>query len=201
MTQPFDSIATLVLAAALAAGAGGCALVRPEKPEPPHRFVLESPPASQAGGAGPVLLIAMPTARPGYDTPRMVYVTRSHELQAFARSEWADSPARMLAPLLVQSLGGVAQPILAPSPASAALRLDTEIVTLQHEFGETPSRVRFGLRAQLTDLSSRQLVATTGLEAVEPAPSDDPYGGVVAANRAVDRVLAELTAWVRASIP
>jgi cholesterol transport system auxiliary component len=32
-------------------------------------------------------------------------------------------------------------------------------------------------------------------EAVEGAPSDDPYGGVVAANRAVDRVLDEIAKW------
>ncbi len=201
MTPRFASISGFVFA--LAVGLQGCALVRPEKAEPPRRFVLEVPtaPAPASAGDGPVLLVALPAARPGYDSPRMVYVTRAHEIEAFARSEWVDSPARMLAPLLVSALAGSVRPVLAPGPVAAALRLDTEVVALHHDFTQTPSQVRFALRAQLIDTASRTLLATTELEAVEASASEDPYGGVIAANRAVARVLGDLAGWVRESVP
>jgi cholesterol transport system auxiliary component len=41
----------------------------------------------------------------------------------------------------------------------------------------------------------QRVVASAAFEAVEGAPSDDPYGGVIAANRAVDRVLDEVAVW------
>ena len=55
--------------------------------------------------------------------------------------------------------------------------------------------MRFALRARLLDGVERRVLASAAFEAVEPAPSDDPYGGVIAANRAVARVLDELAKW------
>ena len=43
------------------------------------------------------------------------------------------------------------------------------------------------------------MLASALFEAVEPAASDDPYGGVVAANRAVARVLDDIAAWCDAN--
>jgi cholesterol transport system auxiliary component len=192
----------LALTAALATSLAGCALLRPA-PTPPRLFVLEgtfdAAPASDAAGR-PSLLVPTPAARAGYDSPRIAYVTKAYELQFFAQHEWVDTPARMLAPLLVEALesSGRFQTVPGSSGVSASLRLDTEIMALQQEFASTPSRVRFGVRAQLVDVVGRRVVATRELEAVEVAPSDDPYGGVVAANVAVIRVLRELAEWAAA---
>ena len=195
----------LALTAALATSLAGCALLRPA-PAPPRLFVLEgtfdAAPVSDAAGR-PSLLVPAPTARAGYDSPRIAYVTKAYELQFFAQSEWVDTPARMLAPLLVEALEstGRFQTVPGSSGVSASLRLDTEIVALQQEFATSPSRTRVALRAQLVDVVGRRIVATRELEAVEVASSDDPYGGVVAANVAVMRVLRELAEWAAAQSP
>ncbi len=83
----------------------------------------------------------------------------------------------------------------APGGVAAGLRLDAEVVRLQQEFLEKPSRVRFALTAQLADLSTGRVLGTRELEAVETAASDDAHGGVLAANRAVRRVLEEAAGW------
>ena len=95
----------------------------------------------------------------------------------------------MLAPLLELALerAGRLRPVASGQGVASALRLETEIVVLQQEFDTQPSRLRFRLRAQLLDPAAGRVLATTELEALEPAESDDPYGGVVAANRAVAR--------------
>jgi cholesterol transport system auxiliary component len=144
------------------------------------------------------LIINPPHAAPGFDSPRIIYVRETHKLEYFAHSEWVDPPARMLAPLLVaavENTGAFRAVVLTPSAAAGDLRLDTEIIRLQHEFQTQPSRVRFTLRAYLVDDKTRRVLAWREFDAAVPAASEDPYGGVVAANRAVQTVLENLSAF------
>jgi len=84
----------------------GCTLLPSPAAPPPNLFVL----ASQREGTPPLdvaargIDIAPPVARPGFDGPRMAYVTRPYEIQFFTRHQWLEAPARMLAPLLAEAL-------------------------------------------------------------------------------------------------
>jgi cholesterol transport system auxiliary component len=180
-----------------AIGLSACVSLGPATPAVRYELqvVFEGQPVA---GRGPALVVAQPTAAPGFDAPRILYVKRPHELESFSRSEWVDTPARMLAPLLVRALersGAFASVAEARSAAAAGLRLETEIVRLQQEFTIHPSRVRLAVRVQLSEVLSRRVLVAREIEAVEEASSDDPYGGVVAANRAVRRVLDEIVAY------
>lgn len=148
--------------------------------------------------AAPTLIVNPPYAAAGFDSPRIIYVREAHQLEYFAHSDWIDPPARMLAPLIVAAIentGSFRAVVLTPSAAAGDLRLDSEIIRLQHEFGAQPSRVRFTLRAYLVEVRTRRVLAWREFDAVVPAASDDPYGGVMAANRAVQTVLGELSAF------
>lgn len=179
---------------------GGCAALQPVEVEQAQVFALD--PAFEGGAAaspdGPVLAIGRVREDPGFDSARMAYVRKPHELEYFARNKWVDAPGKMLAPLLERALesSGAFRAVL-PSPGTVAgdFRLDAQVVRLQQEFLSTPSVVRLTLRAQLVDLAAKRIVATRQFEAVEAATGDDPYGGVVAANRAVRRVLGEVAAF------
>jgi phosphatidylserine/phosphatidylglycerophosphate/cardiolipin synthase-like enzyme len=106
--------------------------------------------------------------------------------------------AQMLAPMIVAALQGSSAfrvVVLSPSTALGELRLDTEILRLQHDFSQQPSRVHFTLRAHLIDNKTRRVIRSQEFDASTPASSDDPYGGVVAANRVVQHVLVELAAF------
>ena len=186
-------IAGFAVVALLAA----CTALQPPQVEQASTYLLEAMPA--AGAPRPkrdlVLEVSAPRARPGFDTPQMAYTQRANALEYFARNRWADTPARMLAPLIAQALehsGGFRAVVQAPSLAAAHLRLETELVRLQQEFGARPSRVRLTVRAQLIDADSRRVLASAAFDETEAAPSDDPYGGVIAANRALARLLERL---------
>jgi cholesterol transport system auxiliary component len=170
-----------------------------QKPEAVERYALDVEFGEAPGpGAAPPVAVAAPRAAPGFDGPRLVYVRRPHELRHYARADWVEPPARMLGPLLVRALertGRFQAVVAAPGGVAAGLRLETEVVRLQQEFTESPSRVRFTLRAQLADVAAGRVLGTRELEAVEVAPSEDAYGGVVAANHAVRRVLEETASW------
>ena len=152
--------------------------------------------------AAPTLIVNPPHAAAGFDSSRIIYVRETHKLEYFAHSEWVDPPARMLAPLLVaavESSGAFRAVVLTPSAAAGELRLDTEIIRLQQEFRTQPSRVRFTLRAYLVEDKTRRVLAWREFDTAVPAASDDPYGGVVAANQAVQAVLKDVAAFCAAA--
>lgn len=190
MLKTACAVLTLLLLAA-------CASWQPPPAVPVNTYLLaadfEALPRRPAGEL--TLAVAPPRAAPGFDTPGMAYVQQPHALAYFAHSQWVDTPARMLAPLLVRALeqgGGFAAVLSGPGPVAGDLRLETEIIRLQQEFAASPSRVGLTLRARLLDPAARRVVKTRLFEISETAPSDDPYGGVIAANRATTRLLAEL---------
>ncbi len=177
---------------------------------PVHTYLLraeettwaEKEPVGRAG-ASPVLLVGPPQAEAGFDTPRMAYVVRPYEVRYYALNQWADTPARMLAPLLVQALekSGAWQAVIPmPSALRGDYRLDTLGVALEQQFLETPSRVRMALRAQLIDLREPSVVGTRRFEVLEPAPSEDAYGGALGANRAVTKLLEQIAQWASACL-
>lgn len=157
---------------------------------------------SEAGPSkvdGPVLLVSQPQAEPGFETQRMVYVKRPYELEYYAVNQWADTPVRMFAPLMIQKLNqndAWRAVIELPSSVRGDYRLDTHGFLLQQEFLQQPSRVRVAVRTQLVDLKESTILSRRAFEAVENAPSENPYGGVQAANRAVASLLNQLNAWL-----
>ncbi len=184
--------AALALSAALLAG---CSVLQPTQQDAPNVYVLEArtPSGADLPGRDLVLAVGAPRARAGYDTAQMAYVRRPHELDYFSKSRWADAPSRMLAPLIAQALETRFRAVVrTPGAVGADVRLDTEIVRLQQDFGAQPSRIEFALRVQLVDLREGRVLAAAQFEETENAPSEDAYGGVIAANRALRRMLARV---------
>jgi len=199
--------ALLLLAGALSALAGCAGTLLPKPQAPPTRFTLDAAAATatatprQPAADAPALVVAVPSAAPGHGSKQMVYLRRPLELEAYAFHEWVDTPAQMLAPLIVRSLqdsGAFRAVLLAPSAATGALRLETELIRLQQDFNARPSHVRLTLRAVLLDTATRQVVAWREFDESVPAPSDDPAGGVAAAHQATQRVLAALSSFCAA---
>lgn len=154
-----------------------------------HRDKLRNPEA-------PTIMLSMPRAAAGFETSQIAYVRLSFQLEYFSLSQWAAPPTAMLLPLMSHALertGDFKAVLQSPSGASGQLRLDLEIVRLQHEFFRTPSQVHFTLRAHLIDIASRRVIAWQEFDAAVAATSEDPYGGVVAANQVV-RLLVEKVA-------
>ena len=179
----------------------GCGAIAPVLSPHPNFYALSdaritaTPAPPRAAATATTLIVSPPHAAAGFDSQRIMYLRQANQLEYFAHNEWIDTPARMLAPLIVaavESSGAFRAVVQTPSPAAGEMRLDTEILRLQHEFLSAPSRVRFSLRAYLVENATRRVIASREFEAVVPAASEDPYGGVVAANRAVQTVLEDL---------
>lgn len=182
----------------------GCLMVRPEsQPMQTYQLSLDADSmkfeARQPGGAGPILLVAPPQSAPGFDTPRMVYLTRPYEVSYFSANQWVDSPSHMLFPLLVMALeqSGVWRAVVtAPVGVRADYRADVSNLVVAQEFLQTPSRIRISWSAQVSDLHTGKVVGSRRFDAVGDAPSEDAYGGVRAANQILGKLLNEMASWL-----
>ena len=191
---------TNLLTVSLLIALGGCSALRPTESTAPSFNTLDNAhslaPASQPAPQGtPTLMVSPPRAAAGFDSQHIVYVRTPHKLEYYAQREWIDAPSRMIAPLIVDALerkSTFRAVMLTPSTASADLRLDTEIIRLQHDVSSLPSQVRFTLRASLVDNSNRQILAQQEFDASVTTPSEGPDSGIVAANQAVQNVLEQL---------
>lgn len=145
------------------------------------------------------LLVTVPLSAPGYATARMAYTQQDHRVDYFATHRWADTPARMLSPLLARALqtsGLFKAAVESPAPIDAQLRLESEVLELRQVFRAGDSKIQLRLKANLFDLANSRLVASQVFSVSEPAPTRDPYGGVIAANRATDRIFQEIVAFL-----
>lgn len=143
----------------------------------------------------PTLLLSSPRAAPGYAGARMAYMKEAHRIDYFANHRWADSPARMLEPNLMRALetSGLFQAVVRPpTTARFDLRLDTEVLKLVQVFESNTSRVELALRFSLLNKQQQRVLLSEVLQVSEPASEQTPYGGVKAANRAVDRLMRDL---------
>ena len=188
-------IASLLVTACLLSG---CSVLPKPEPVAMNQYLLEYTPAETATGPiddMPVLIVTTPRAHGGYDTHRIAYMEQAFGLRYYTRSRWADTPSRMLAPLLadaIQATGQFQGLYAVPGSIAADYRLDTELIRFHQDFTQQPGVVHITLRAQLVDLRENRIVRTQQFNIVEPTTANDSYGGVVAANRAVSRLLDEL---------
>lgn len=212
MIRPCIVAARVARVSRFAVALAGCLLwaaacsVLPPQAEAPSLHVIEAMPSVAAAPARRALTLEVAPVRaaPGCDTPAMMYTATPHALEPFAVHRWADAPARMVTPLLVRALEE-AQAFTAvvpgPSAVAADWRLDVELLRLQQDFTQKPSRADVALRVQLVDLRTRRVVATRYVTAVVDAASDDPRGGVVAVNAAVAQALGTVVAFVVQAAP
>jgi cholesterol transport system auxiliary component len=151
-----------------------------------------------------IILMVSPMLSIGYDSRQMTYTHRAYERTYYAYSRWADTPPRMIEPLIVQAMeasGYFGAVIDVSSSVVAQVRLELNLLVLNHEFQTEPSQGRIVVRAQLHDLEHNRIIGTRIFQHTEVAPTENPYGGAMALNLALETILVDLVEWVGTSIP
>ena len=183
-----------------------CSVLPEAKPVVVNKYVLEYS-ANTAGSALPadlpVMIITVPRAHSGYNTNKIAYRKQLFGLSYYAKSRWADSPGRMLAPLVAEAMnnaGAFQAQYASPGALSASYRLDSELIDFYQDFTVQPSQMRITLRAQLVSLQDNRVLATQLFDVRETADSENAYGGVQAANRAIAALLVQLADFCKSTI-
>lgn len=143
--------------------------------------------------------VSVPMASATYQDSSLQYISQDYMLGAFVHHAWDAPPSDMLQPLILQSLqntGYFYAVISAPSSTQTNLRLDTTLIKLQQNFTHKPSTVDMTIVAVLVNEKQFTVIATRNFSVSVPAPADNPYGGVIAANQACQQLMEEMSAWV-----
>jgi cholesterol transport system auxiliary component len=178
----------------------GCALVSPVEVEAKKHVLDKIPIDTPSEKTHPAtLLVLAPETEPIYDTTQMAYMTRAHEVGYFSQNEWAETPSRMMQPLIVQTIRNThrfSEVVSPPHFGHHTYALRTEIQELRQDFTSDPATLRLALRFQLSRETTNQLIATKELSVQEAMLEKTPYAGVVAANDATAKLLRELAKFI-----
>jgi cholesterol transport system auxiliary component len=172
----------------------GCAL-GPAAAPPTIAVLTPAPTGLPRQVARPAVLVVFPPrSRALFDTARMAYTTRAHEIDYFNQYEWGETPARMLQPLLVatlRDLGLYSSVVTPPYTGRHAWGLRTEVLELVADFNEEPAVVRLTLDLQLIEGDTQRLAAEREVTATERLRERTPDAVVDAANAATATALRE----------
>jgi ABC-type uncharacterized transport system auxiliary subunit len=143
-----------------------------------------------------VLFVSRPSCRAAYDTTRMAYRVREHELAYFADHEWAERPAQMLHPLIVRTLGQTAccTAVIASPVARHDVIVNVDIRELVQDFSVDPPRLRLALGVVV--VADGRTLAAHDIERAVAMRATNAEAGAAAANTACAQALEELAAAV-----
>lgn len=145
------------------------------------------------------LLVTATEAAAGYQTEQMLYIKKPYALEPFANNAWVNPPADMIYPLVLQSLQRTNLFKAVTSNAytlGVDYRLDTQLLALEQNFLKKPSVLEFSGKMVLTHVNDNKVLASRIINLQIPCPSDTPYGGVIAANKATQQFTAILAQFV-----
>jgi len=143
----------------------GCSILQPVSPPVLKEYRLEATSVAKSMVSSPSSVsveISNILAVPELDGRHMLYVQHPYQIERFQQSEWQQTPASMLTPLVVAALeaSGLFQVVLqSPNPINVTYRLNLELVQLEQEFTTQPSVIHLGLRVYLTENKSHTIVA------------------------------------------
>ena len=170
----------------------------PVKIKPEETYMLKSVPDVAVRRTRPVTILVMPPeAVPVYNTTQMAYSVLPYQVAYYSHNRWAETPPKMLQPLIVQSLQNSHYFRNVGIPSFVVGQYDyvlnTQLLELQQDYTHRPPLLRLRMRAQLSRAMTNRVIATKNFAVFVPLRQYTPYGGVIAANRATEEMLAQLT--------
>jgi cholesterol transport system auxiliary component len=172
----------------------------PVKLKPENAWMVNQTPThlpKKSVRAGTIFVL-MPETLPIYNTTQMAYTVMPYQISYYGENRWAETPAQMLQPLIVQTLTNThyfRAVVTPPFLATYDYTLSTQITKFQINFLRHPAVMQISLRAQLSRGVAGRIISTRDLMIEEPLYENTPYAGVVAANRATSKILARLAAF------
>jgi len=145
------------------------------------------------------LLVIPVQASDSVDKEKMAYVKQPYQLSYFSDHAWAAEPADQITGLITNALrqsNYFKAVATSPFTGTTDLKLSTHLYVLQQNFLYNPSQEQLKLSAQLINTTSGKVIAGKVFYYSIKAHSNNPYGGVVAANQAVKLMLQDLTGFV-----
>ncbi len=138
------------------------------------------------------------------DSHRILFTREPGQVGSYQYASWVELPAKQLTDLLLYSLqqaklfNAVTR---ITSGAVSDLQLNTELREFVHDVSGSRTSVHVTLACEIVDLQTRDIPAVKVFDIVEPVDSNNAEGAFKGFNRATDRLLQEVIAWLEAEMP
>ncbi|GAB3465038.1 hypothetical protein GCM10027321_29600 [Massilia terrae] len=145
------------------------------------------------------LFVLAPESDRVYGTTQMAYTTQAYQIAYFSQNEWAETPSKMMLPLIVATMSNThyfSEVFAAPDFGRHTFALRTEILELKQDFTAQPPMLKLTMRFYLSREATNEIIASKEVSMRETMGEKNPYAGVVAANEATEKALRELAAFV-----
>lgn len=149
-----------------------------------------------------VLLVDSYTPAPGYQTSAMLYVNVPFEIQHYVNHRWVSPPDHML---LLQISNGIresglfADVVTPPFIGITDYHLMLRLLILQQEFLHPVSQVHLKMSVNLVNSRTNKVIGSRVLEVFVPAIDNTPYSGVLATNRATQKITQQIVQFLKSS--
>jgi len=146
------------------------------------------------------LLLNDIVASSGYTTNKMLYANIPYKLKAFADNAWVAPPATMLLPMLANRIRQThyfSAVVTSPYVGAADYVLSARLLVLQQEFLRPVSRVRMVLSVTVLNSRTHRVVGNRIFQSVAMAPRNNPYSGVLAANKDAQQIAFQVARYVK----
>lgn len=193
----------IILIAVCCFGLGGCS---PLNLPPDNKYTLmnfKQPVKDYKAKSNLSILVATPTANPGYETDKIIYMKVPLRLQSYSKNRWVAPPNQMLLPILVNAMRRTHYfhaVVSSPFSGITNYRLNTRILVLQQEFLHPISQVRLSIQATVINSKNNSVVATQVFSGIQKASMNDPYSGVLAARQLVNRLSNQIAKFVTQAV-
>ena len=139
-------------------------------------------------------------ANPGYDTAKMLYVNIPFKLKSFASHAWVAPPATMLLPVFVSSIQKLhyfSAVVTPPYVGESDYVMSAKLLTLQQEFLRPVSSVRMAVSLTLINNKTQRVIGNKVFQSIAVAPRNNPYSGVLAANKDAQQIALQVAKYVK----
>ncbi|MBV9576249.1 MAG: membrane integrity-associated transporter subunit PqiC, partial [Gammaproteobacteria bacterium] len=149
-----------------------CSMFSPIKMSAPTTYLLTDLPSTSIKKHSAInLLVLQPEALPAYNTTSMAYSIKPYQIAYFAKNRWAETPAQMLYPLIVQALQNTHHfhaIVTPPYTGRFDYILRIQLLQLLQDFSSQPILLRLKVRAQLSRVATNRVIATKVFLIEEP---------------------------------
>jgi cholesterol transport system auxiliary component len=178
-----------------------CSLFSPVKSPIITEYLINTTPkpVHKANKEKITLLVSLPEAKGPNNSTKMYYTLHPHQLDSFSVNAWAQSPAQMLYPLIVQTLDQTKHfhaIVTPPFSGDYHYYISTQLIEFQQDFTRRPAIFKLKLRAQIINMKTREVVSARVFSIYEPIRFTSPESGVRSANIAVRKMLNQLAQFV-----
>ena len=171
----------------------GCHLFSPVPYQPHYSYELNAlPPIDRAHFKKENIFVPSVRAVPQLETNAMLYTVCPYEVRKFVYHNWVAPPASMIQNLLLQTLARQKFCVISASAVHTNVKLEVELLTLQQEFCGCHSQIHLRALVKLINYQTAVCLSTHIFDVKVPTAQPTPYCGVIAANQAVKRLLAEI---------